>query len=190
MEHFENFKVQKGFGGNPIEKESWWKLTPSMIERADTYGITADIVAQARELDMQSYFPELLKGYESVYQSASGGYVQKAVNWKYSEHEMSVSERLANDGHKIYLLPRTDNAKSPDMLIDDELGDIKECSSLTSVDSQLRAAIHQNCTVAVLDITINLPLGKIEKTIRNRLIRTENNIKNVFILINGQVLKL
>ena len=190
MKSFEKFKVQDGFGGNPIEKESWWKLTPSMIERADKYGITADIVAQAREFDMQSYFPELLKGYESVYRSASGGYVQMAVNWKYSEHEMSVSERLANDGHKIYLLPRTDNAKSPDMLIDDELGDIKECSSLTSVDSQLRAAIHQNCTVAVLDITINLPLGKIEKTIRNRLIRTENNIKNVFILINGQVLKL
>ena len=190
MKSFEKFKVQDGFGGNPIEKESWWKLTPSMIERADKYGITADIVAQARGLDMQSYFPELLKGYESVYRSASGGYVQMAVNWKYSEHEMSVSERLANDGHKIYLLPRTDNAKSPDMLIDDELGDIKECSSLTSVDSQLRTAIHQNCTVAVLDITINLPLGKIEKTIRNRLIRTENNIKNVFILINGQVLKL
>ena len=74
---------------------------------------------------MQSYFPELLKGYEPVYQSATGGYVQKAVNWKYSEHEMSVSERLANDGHKIYLLPRTDNAKSPDMLIDDEIGEIK-----------------------------------------------------------------
>ena len=186
----EEFKLQKGFGGNPIEKESWWKLTPSMIKRADKYGITADIVAQAQQLDMQSYFSELLKGYESVYQSATGGYVQKAMNWKYSEHEMSVSERLANDGHKIYLLPRTDKAKSPDMLIDDELGDIKECSSLTSVDSQLRAAIHQNCTVAALDITVNFPLEKIEKTIRNRLIRTENNIKNVFVLINGQVLKL
>ena len=190
MKSFEKFKVQDGFGGNPIEKESWWKLTPSMIERADKYGITADIVAQARELDMQSYFPELLKGYESVYRSASGGYVQKAVNWKYSEHEMSVSERLANDGHKIYLLPRTDNAKSPDMLIDDELGDIKECSSLTSVDSQLRAAIHQNCTVAALDIVADLSKESVRDTIQHRLKRNQNKMKAIFVLYKKEIFKL
>ena len=27
--------IQKGFGGNPLEKESWWKITPAMIQRAD-----------------------------------------------------------------------------------------------------------------------------------------------------------
>lgn len=130
MKSFEKFKVQKGFGGNPIEKESWWKLTPSMIERADKYGITADIVAQARELDMQSYFPELLKGYESVYQSASGGYVQKAVNSDHNPDELTAANRLADLGHKIYLLPRSYSASSPDMIIDDEIGEIKNIDSI------------------------------------------------------------
>ena len=126
----EEFKLQKGFGGNPIEKESWWKLTPSMIERADKYGITTDIVAQARELDMQSYFPELLKGYEPVYQSASGGYVQMAVNSDHNPDELAAANRLADLGHKIYLLPRSYSASSPDMIIDDEIGEIKNIDSI------------------------------------------------------------
>ena len=126
----EKFKLQKGFGGNPIEKESWWKLTPSMIERADKYGITADIVAQARELDMQSYFPELLKGYESVYRSASGGYVQMAVNSDHTPDELAAANRLADLGYKIYLLPRSYSASSPDMIIDDEIGEIKNIDSI------------------------------------------------------------
>ena len=119
-----------GFGGNPIEKESWWKLTPSMIERADKYGITADIVAQARELDMQSYFSELLKGYEPVYQSASGGYVQRAENSDHNADELAAANRLADLGHKIYLLPRSYSASSPDMIIDDEIGEIKNIDSI------------------------------------------------------------
>ena len=130
MKSFEKFKVQDGFGGNPIEKESWWKLTPSMIERADKYGITADIVAQARELDMQSYFPELLKGYEPVYQSASGGYVQMAVNSDHNPDELAAANRLADLGYKIYLLPRSYSASSPDMIIDDEIGEIKNIDSI------------------------------------------------------------
>ena len=130
MNSFSKFKVQDGFGGNPIGKESWWKLTPSMIERADKYGITADIVAQARELDMQSYFSELLKGYEPVYQSASGGYVQMAVNSDHTPDELAAANRLADLGHKIYLLPRSYSASSPDMIIDDEIGEIKNIDSI------------------------------------------------------------
>ena len=119
------FRPQKSFGGNPIEKESWWKITPEMIARADRYGITADIVAQARNLDMQSYFPELLKGYKLEYKNKNGGYVQRAVNWEYRETELTAAKRLADEGHEVYLLPRTDLAPSPDMIIDNEIGEIK-----------------------------------------------------------------
>ena len=130
MKSFWKFKVQDGFGGNPIEKESWWKMSDAMIKRADKYGITADIVAQARQLDMQSYFPELLKGYESVYQSATGGYVQKAGNSDHTHDELTAAKRLADLGHKIYLLPRSIMVASPDMLIDDEIGEIKIINSI------------------------------------------------------------
>ena len=180
------FKVQDEFGGNPIEKESWWKLTPSMIKRADKYGITADIVALARGLDMQSYFPELLKGYEPVYQSATGGYVQKAVNWKYSEHEMSVSERLANDGHKIYLLPRTDNAKSPDMLIDDEIGEIKILegnSYKTLIKRVAESSKKQRARILYLKAINDMELPKIKEAIKKGA--EGHPLKTVFIDFRG-----
>ncbi|MGP1459463.1 MAG: hypothetical protein ACTTKL_09155, partial [Treponema sp.] len=85
--------------------------------------------------------------------------------------ELAAAKRLADLGHKIYLLPRTHKTASPDMLIDDELGDIKECSSLTAVDSQLRLAIYQNCSVAALDLATDLPETKVREIIQHRLER-------------------
>ncbi len=73
-------KVQKGFGGNPLEKESWWKITDGMLRRAYRYGVINDLVKQARDLDMQSYFPELLRGHKPVYKSKRKGSVQTARN--------------------------------------------------------------------------------------------------------------
>ncbi|WP_024469931.1 hypothetical protein [Treponema pedis] len=125
-----HFKPQKGFGGNPIEKESWWKITPEMIARADKYGITADIMAQAGELDMQSYYPELLQGYETMYEVKNGGYVQMALNAEHSPEEMASAKRLAELGHKVYLLPKTHKASSPDMIIDNEIGEMKHIGSI------------------------------------------------------------
>jgi hypothetical protein len=52
-----------GFGGNPLDKESWGKITDAMIERATKYGIWPDILQQAADLDMISYQKELLKDY-------------------------------------------------------------------------------------------------------------------------------
>ncbi len=124
------FKAQKGFGGNPIAKESFWKLTPAMIKRATDYGVIGDIVKQARDLDMQSYFPELLKGFKPVYKGKKKGYVQIASNWEYNADEIMSAQRLADEGHKIYMLPRTIKAKSPDMIIDDEIGEMKHLDTI------------------------------------------------------------
>ena len=127
-----DFNPQKGFGGNPIEKESFWKITPAMIARADKYGITGDIVKQARDMDMQSYFPELLQNYNVVHKGKEGGYVQIAKTNKenknkveHNDNEIASAKRLADLGHKVYLLPRSDFASSPDMLIDNEIGEMK-----------------------------------------------------------------
>jgi len=42
-----------GFGGNPISTGSFYKLTPSMIERAKEYGILDDIKAFAKSLGLR-----------------------------------------------------------------------------------------------------------------------------------------
>lgn len=182
--------IQKGFGGNPIEKESWWKITPEMIQRADAYGITADIVAEAHRLDMQHYTSELLKGYKAIYEGNEGGYVQTAQNADHDESEIRNAKRLADLGHKVYLLPRSNAVKSPDMIIDNELGEIKKCSSYTSVDSQLHKAIHQGSRKVCIEITRDLEDSKIEKTIKHRLARTKNNVKEVIVFLRQQTLML
>ena len=136
------FKPMAGFGGNPLDKESWWKLTNTMIERATKYGIWPDILQQAADMDMISYQKELLKGYIHVYDGQNGGYVQKAKNWENSQKEMDTAKELANDGHKIYLLPRSQIVKSTDMLIDNKIGEIKhqEKPTATSIATEIREA--------------------------------------------------
>ena len=131
------FRPQAGFGGNPIEKESFWRLTETMIARADKYGITGDIVKQARDMDMQSYFPELLQNYNVVHKGKEGGYVQIAKTNKenknkveHNDNEIASAKRLADLGHKVYLLPRSDFASSPDMLIDNEIGEMKHIETI------------------------------------------------------------
>jgi hypothetical protein len=51
----ERFAPMKGFGGNPLEKESWWQMTAEMVERAKGYGIDEDIVNFARALGIENY---------------------------------------------------------------------------------------------------------------------------------------
>ncbi len=43
MKNFNKFHVQDGFGGNPLEKESWWKELDSQKKRATLYGVQGDI---------------------------------------------------------------------------------------------------------------------------------------------------
>ncbi|MGF7110452.1 phage minor head protein, partial [Treponema pedis] len=189
----QNFKPQKGFGGNPIEKESWWKITPEMIARADKYGITADIVAQAGELDMQSYFPELLQNYKTMYKGENGGYVQMALNAEHNDNEIASAKRLAELGHKVYLLPRTYKSSSPDMIIDNEIGeikrlgfDIKKSTTIETMKTEIKkAGQKQRSRVLYLEVADTINEEDIFKAIKSEIGRTP--IKTVLIDYKGIV---
>jgi SPP1 gp7 family putative phage head morphogenesis protein len=147
------FEPMEGFGGNSLDKESWWKITTAMIERATKYGIWPDILQQTADLDMISYQKELLKGYTHVYEGQNGGYVQKAKNWEYSKKEMDAAKELADDGHKIYLLPRSQINKSADMIIDNKIGEIKhqKAPGASSISTEIRkAGRYQRARVVVI----------------------------------------
>lgn len=51
----ERAPLDNGFGGNPLEKESWWKLTDTMKERAKEYGLKDDIEAMAKKLGVKDF---------------------------------------------------------------------------------------------------------------------------------------
>jgi SPP1 gp7 family putative phage head morphogenesis protein len=46
-------KPMKGFGANPLDSESFYRLTPKMKERAQKYGIYEEIKALAEELGVE-----------------------------------------------------------------------------------------------------------------------------------------
>jgi hypothetical protein len=149
-----NFHPQKGLGGNPIEKESWWKITPEMVSRAENYGILKDLPRQAYDMDMISYEKELLTGkYTRIYEGKKGGYVEAASNWEYSQKEENAAKELADEGHQIYFLPRTRNAKSADMIIDNQIGEIKhqtEKGFKSLRDELLKAGAEQRARTVVM----------------------------------------
>lgn len=185
MEEIEkHFKPQKGFGGNPLEKMSWWKLSPEMISRADKYGITADIVAQARELDMQSYFPELLQGYKTTYKGKKGGYVQTALNAEHNPEEIASAKRLADSGHQVYLLPRSGSVSSPDMIIDNEIGEIKgfgfdkkyQYTTKGTMQTEIKkAGQKQRARILYLDVAEHIDIQTVYNALVSEIWRTPIN---------------
>ncbi|WP_252714607.1 phage minor head protein [Treponema phagedenis] len=182
-----DFMPQEGFGGNPIEKESWWKIPPNLIERADKYGITNDIIAQANELGMQSYFPELLQGYDIAYTGKNGGYVHVSKNWEYSEKEMQSAKRLADLGHTIYFLPRTYKTSSPDMIIDNEIGEMKHIITLDrkSIRNHIKRSGEQGAEIVYINIRSDKQKNRLFEIIKDEI----KNIpmKSLLVDMNGNI---
>ncbi len=193
MSHFAKFKPQSEFGGNPLDKESWWKMTDSMIKRAEDFGIWADILQQAFNMDMRSYQKELLQGYELAYKGHRGGYVQKAKNWEYSKKEMDAAQKLAIEGHQVYLLPRNNLAKkvkSPDCLIDNEIGEFKhqETMSKGAIEHEIKKAKKQRARIVYLKALDDMPKEEIQNGLKSEVLRSP--IKIVYLDWKGHMRKL
>ena len=187
---FKNFRVQKGFGGNPVDKESWWKMTESMKAQAEAFGLLGDILQQAYDMDMLNYQKELLQGYDLKYKGKKGGYVEASKNWEYSAKEMTAAKVMADNGHTVYLLPRGEvkNIKNPDMLIDNQIGEIKQLTSgtKTAVDQEVRNAAHQKARILFLQIPDNtdVPLKTLIDTAKRRQERS-GKVEKILIYFKG-----
>ena len=189
MKEFKTFKPQEGFGGNPVDKESWWKMTESMKAKAEAFGLWGDILQQAYDMDMLNYQKELLQGYDLKYKGKKGGYVEAAKNWKYSEKEMTAAKIMADNGHTVYLLPRGNviGIKNPDMLIDNQIGDIKQpiSGSKTAVDNEIRDAAHQKARIVFLQIPdTDVPLKTLIDTAKRRQERS-GKVEKILIYFKG-----
>jgi SPP1 gp7 family putative phage head morphogenesis protein len=137
---FSQFKPQEGFGGNPVAKESWWKMTDGMVERAIKYGVDGDIVNFAITNGIKPDEAEkLLKKYKTVYLGKSDGYVkqselakvgtanrQEKGHWVETD-ELGAAKHAADNGYKIAFLPHTeiDGIKNPEIIINEQIVDIK-----------------------------------------------------------------
>ena len=186
---FKNFRVQKGFGGNPVDKESWWKMTESMKAQAEAFGLWGNILQQAYDMDMLNYQKELLQGYDLKYKGKKGGYVEASKNWVYSEKEMTAAKIMADKGHTVYLLPRGEmqNIKNPDILIDNQIGEIKQLNNgtQTAVDNEIKKAAHQRARIVFLQIPdTDVPLKTLIETAKNRQKRS-GKIEKILVYFQG-----
>ena len=166
---FKTFKPQEDFGGNPVDKESWWKMTESMKAKAEAFGLWGDILQQAYDMDMLNYQKELLQGYDLKYKGKKGGYVEA--------------------GHTVYLLPKSylDKIKNPDMLIDNQIGEIKQLNSgtQTAVDNEIKKASHQMARIVFLQIPdTDVPLKTLIETAKRRQERS-GIIKKILVYFQG-----
>jgi hypothetical protein len=165
---------EAGFGAYPLDRESYWRLTPEMAERARRYGIEGEIVAAAVTLGMKSYALELVKDYRTIHTPASGGgYVKQALNSIHNKEEIGLAKRAADDGHQIYLLPENHRAaiKNPDLIIDGEVGDIKWLVSEKPqrIDDAIKDTGHKGGTVALVRVKDSISRDDIIARAKDRM---------------------
>lgn len=181
-----SFNPMKGFGGNPLEKESWWKLTDGMIQRAEKYGIIGDILQQAHDLGMTNYQVEILKGYTRLTEFKNGGYLEVAKNSAFSRQEIDDATELAKDGNQIYMLPRN-NMKSPDMIINNEIGEMKRQTKpeWTSIKNEVNeAGRSQHARTIIIHALPEMTKEDIEKGLYKGMYR--NYAKKVILKWQGK----
>ena len=171
MKSLSKFKVQEGFGGNPLDEGNWWMMTPQQMERAIKYGCLNRF---NRNENIFADYDKIWKGY-TRYEGKNGGWYDLYENipgdWIEDEHpNKPVVEFLVKQGYRVKVLPKLENIKTkynvkwsnPDILINGLLADIKTADP--SVYSRLWSAkMKQKLSHCVLMIPDNITESEISE---------------------------
>jgi len=189
-----------GFGGNPLDKESWWMMTTGMVNRASNYGVDGDVILMAKHLGMENYAMQMLRGLKTFYIFDSGGYVKKARlanpgkknvrgknNWIETD-ELGAARKAAEAGYKIYFLPKVKQhgISDLDIIADNDLADIKHVFTPTAsaVTEAMKRAKGQRASTILLEVvTPDLTIDIVEPLVRKQL---GSHIKKAIVLLGGK----
>lgn len=177
------FKPQSGFGQNPIKSGTFYELTDEMAKRALRYGIMGDIYKFAKNagfVGTRLYNPESLDGFELIQSYPSGGKIYKHESFGNKLLlEEPIARQLAKGGRLVKLLPRSDKLKSPDLMIDGEIWELKTPTAGTknSIFNAMRTKQSENI---ILNIQ-NDVLKTAREAIHER-INQSKSIKKVWII--------
>lgn len=178
----------KGFGGNPIETGSFWEMTDKMAGRARQYGIMPSITKLAKDLGLNG--PRLYNAPDSKDYSAiipttkeGGSLTVHSSYGKKIPKESTVGKELAERGYDVKILPRSDLLKSPDLMIDGKVWEVKTPKNISpnGIDQELRDASKQSENV-LLNIGESELTATLKAAIKDRVQRNgENRIKQVMV---------
>ena len=105
MKSLSKFKVQEGFGGNPLDNGNWWMMTPQQMERAIKYGCLNRF---NREENIFADYNKVWKGY-TRHEGKNGGwydlYETPPDDWEGGTHPAKpIVDFLVENGYKIKVL--------------------------------------------------------------------------------------
>ena len=146
----QNFKPQEGFGGNPIEKESWWRLTDKMKERIERYGIKGEVESAAKaagldNFDMRKDHNKIKTKYEKDFEYT----VNMIKGSKPKDKEIEIAKLLEEKGYNVLFTPENkfiQGMKNPDGII----RNIDTVIEMKEITSPNKGMINSRITEAVL----------------------------------------
>ena len=192
MKSFEKFKVQDGFGGNPIGNGSFWLMSDEMKKRATEFGLVPDIVKVAHSLGLNNFDFEKAGNFGKPMQLQGSKYKVKVIDGaKPLQKEILTSRILEENGHSVVMLPECggQHISNPDALLDyDFVADYKvpDGDSFNAV----RGAIHDADSQLVTHMifyprTHNYTKTQALREINYRL-KTTKRLKEVWLLWDGE----
>ncbi|MEL3904801.1 MAG: phage minor head protein [Treponemataceae bacterium] len=155
----ESAPLDNGFGGNPLEKESWWRLTDTMKERAKEYGLKDDIEAMAKKLGLKNYDVRLANEVTKRQLGHTDFYAKTIKGANPKQHEIEIARILHKNGHEVLFTPENNfiqGIKNPDGILTNKnaIIEMKEVASkkLDKVSDNIEKAIGQNAEIIILNL--------------------------------------
>ena len=153
--YLDRFKAGEGFGGNPLEKGSFWLMSEDMKFRAIEYGLIPDIVKMAHNLGLSNFDFELAG--DITYRRLEGSKYKAKIIRKADpkQKEILTSKILEENGHSVVLLAEVGlkNIPNPDALIDYHIvADYKvpDGDSLNGIENAIVDANKQQVTHVIV----------------------------------------
>ena len=120
MKSLSKFKVQEGFGGNPLDKESWWRMTASMLNRIAEYNLAEDVLSFAKQNGIADNFKVLVDDKwvedEGVIIS-SKRFEDGLKSEKVYKNDLYIAKQLARISEEpVYLIPERNEGKNSDTI--------------------------------------------------------------------------
>jgi len=106
MKSLSKFKVQEGFGGNPLDRGSWWEMTDNMKRLAEKFGIMEkikegeEIIFKSELQEIENLIPSLANEFvEAKNIKEANEYAEKVLGIPHADYK-GVSLNVANEWNK------------------------------------------------------------------------------------------
>ena len=148
------FTPLPGFGGNPLDAESWWRMPLTMAIRAAEYGLFGEVEAFARRNGLHNFALGLINGSDSRRLQETLYSANKAARADPLQKEVNAARILEENGHSVYFTPvNNSGGKNPDGIIDGRTADFKILTSrkINKIEDRIKdcdgQGVHTACIV-------------------------------------------